>query len=303
MSRRALGLFALMCVIWGVPYLLIRVAVSELTPASLVLLRTSIGAVLLLPVAIARGELRPLLASWRPVLVYTAVEVAIPWFLLSDAETRLSSSLSGLLVAAVPLVGGLLAWVTRSQHRLDARRVAGLGVGLAGVAILVGLDVSVRDLGAVGEVGLVTVGYATGPMIISRWLSRLPSVGVVAVSLTLSAVVYAPAGILQLGGKHLTPNVLASAATLGVVCTAVAFLLFFALIAEIGPVRSTVITYFNPAVALLLGVLVLHEPLTVVAVAGFALILCGSFLATRSRSPLPPARVEVERASPDHALP
>ncbi|HBV95289.1 MAG TPA: EamA family transporter, partial [Chloroflexi bacterium] len=272
MSRRALALFVVMCVIWGIPYLFIKVAVSGMTPASLVFLRTGIGAVVLVPMAIARREVRPVLPAWRWLIAYTVAELAIPWFLLSSAETRLTSSLSGLLVAAVPLFGALLAWATRSEHQLDGRRLAGLGVGLAGVGVLLGFDVTVHDLGAVAEVGLCAVGYAVGPMIISRKLSHLPSIGVVAASLTLAAVVYAPLGIAQLAGGHPTARALASAATLGVVCTAVAFVLFFALIAEIGPVRSTVITYFNPAVALVLGVTILGEPLRIGAVLGFALI-------------------------------
>ena len=175
----------------------------------------------------------------------------------------------------------MLAWVTRSEHQLDRRRLAGLGLGLTGVTVLLGFDISTRDLGAVAEVGLCAVGYAVGPMIISRKLSHLPSIGVVAASLTLAAVAYAPLGIAQLAGGHPTPRALASAAALGVVCTALAFVLFFALIAEIGPVRSTVITYFNPAVALVLGVTILGEPLRIGALLGFALILAGSILATR----------------------
>src|SRR3954462_9288219 len=107
MTRRGVLLFAAMCVIWGVPYLMIRVAVRELAPVTLVFLRTGIAALLLTPVAAARHELRPLLAHWRPLLAYTAVEVAIPWLLLAHAETRLSSSLTGLLIAAVPLVGAV----------------------------------------------------------------------------------------------------------------------------------------------------------------------------------------------------
>ena len=294
MNRRALLLFAAMCVIWGIPYLFIKIAVAGMTPATLVFLRTGIGTLLLLPVAVARREVRPVLPAWRWVIVYTVAEVAVPWFLLSSAETKLSSSLSGLLIAAVPLVGAVLAWVTRSEHRIGGRRLAGLGVGLAGVAVLLGLDISARDLGAVGEIGLCTVGYAIGPMVISRKLSQLPSVGVVAASLTLSAVLYAPLGIVQLAGSHPDTGELASAVTLGVVCTALAFVLFFALIAEIGPIRATIITYFNPAVALVLGVTVLGEPLTIGAVLGFALILVGSYLATRPQparvAPMPEAR-------------
>jgi len=275
-----------MAVIWGIPYLLIKIAVGELTPAGLVLLRTALGAALLLPIAATRGWLTPLLPYWRWVIAYTVVEVSLPWFLLSDAERRLSSSLTGLLIAAVPLIGAVLQRLTRGDERIDPGRLAGLMVGLAGVAVLVGLNVSFKDLGAVGEVGLVAIGYATGPLIIARRLPRLPAVGVVAASLALTAIAYAPLGLPQLPRTLPSARVLLAVGILGVVCTALAFLLFFALIGEVGPVRATVITYFNPAVALLLGVTLLNEPLTVGAIVGFGLILVGSVLATRRSSGL-----------------
>jgi drug/metabolite transporter (DMT)-like permease len=240
----------------------------------------------LLPIAATRGWLTPLLPYWRWVIAYTVVEVSLPWFLLSDAERRLSSSLTGLLIAAVPLIGAVLQRLTRGDERMDPGRLAGLMVGLAGVAVLVGLNVSFKDLGAVGEVGLVAIGYATGPLIIARRLPRLPAVGVVAASLVLTAIAYAPLALPQLPRTLPSGRVLLAVAILGVVCTALAFLLFFALIGEVGPVRATVITYFNPAVALLLGVTLLNEPLTIGAIVGFGLILVGSVLATRRSSAL-----------------
>ena len=284
MTRRGWALFAAMAIIWGIPYLLIKIAVGELTPVALVFFRTSLGAILLLPIAAATAGLRPLLPYWRWVLAYTVVEVALPWFLLSDAERRLTSSLTGLMIAAVPLIGAVLTWATRGDERLDARRVGGLVLGLVGVAALVGLDVSFRNLGAVGEVGLVAIGYAAGPIIVSRRLPNVPALGVIAISLLLTALAYAPLAVRQLPSGMPSPRVLLAVAILGVVCTALAFLLFFALIGEVGPVRATIINYFNPAVALLLGVLLLREPFTVGAVVGFSLILSGSLLATRRAS-------------------
>jgi len=275
-----------MAVIWGIPYLLIKIAVGELTPAGLVSLRTAGGAALLLPIAAARGWLTPLLPYWRWVIAYTVVEVSLPWFLLSDAERRLSSSLTGLLVAAVPLIGAILQRLTRGDDRMDPGRGAGLVIGLVGVAVLVGLNVSFRDLGAVGEVGLVAIGYAAGPLIIARRLPGLPAVGVVAASLALTAIAYAPLALPQLPRTLPSGQVLLAVGILAIVCTALAFLLFFALIGEVGPVRATVITYFNPAVALLLGVWLLREPLTLGAIIGFGLILVGSVLATRRSSAL-----------------
>jgi drug/metabolite transporter (DMT)-like permease len=282
-----------MAIIWGIPYLLIKIAVGELSPVTLVFFRTALGALLLLPIAFARGGLRSLLPFWPWILAYTVVEVSLPWFLLSDAERRLSSSLTGLLIAAVPLIGAVITWLTRGEERFDVRRSGGLMLGLIGVAVLVGLDVSFRDLGAVGEVGLVAIGYATGPIIVSRRLPGVPSIGVVTASLVITALGYLPLALPHLPARFPSVQVVLAVATLGVVCTALAFLLFFALIAEAGPVRATVITYFNPAVALLLGVLLLREPFTVGAVVGFALILSGSLLATRRASSRDAAREAV----------
>ena len=286
MTRRGWALFAAMAVIWGIPYLLIKIAIGELTPASLVFLRTAIAGSLLLPVAAARGWLAPLVPYWRWVLVYTIVEVSLPWFLLADGERRLSSSLTGLMIAAVPLIAAVLQLLTRGDDRLDRRRVLGLLVGMFGVAVLVGLNVSFKDLGAVAEVGLVALGYATGPIIIARRLPILPAVGVVAASLVLTALFYAPLALPQLPRTMPSGEVLLAVLILAVVCTALAFLIFFALIGAVGPVRATVITYFNPAIALLLGVAVLQEPFTLGAVVGFSLILAGSVLATRRTSAL-----------------
>jgi drug/metabolite transporter (DMT)-like permease len=282
-----------MAIIWGIPYLLIKIAVGELSPVTLVFFRTALGALLLLPIAFARGGLRPLLPFWPWVLAYTVVEVSLPWFLLSDAERRLSSSLTGLLIAAVPLIGAVITWLTRGEDRLDVRRIGGLLLGLIGVAVLIGLDVSFRDFGAVGEVGLVAIGYAAGPIIVARRLPSVPSIGVVTASLVITALGYMPLALPHLPARFPSAQVVLAVATLGVVCTALAFLLFFALIAEVGPVRATVITYFNPAVALLLGVLLLREPFTVGAVVGFALILSGSLLATRRASSRAAAREAV----------
>jgi drug/metabolite transporter (DMT)-like permease len=289
-SRRGWALFIAMCLIWGIPYLLIKVAVSDVSPVTLVFFRTVIGALILVPIALARGNLAPALPHWRWIALYTAVEVALPWFLVSDAELRLSSSLTALLIAATPFVGVVLGRLTGSDDRFDARRLFGLVVGFVGVAVLVGLNVSVRDLGAAGEIGLVAICYAIGPLIISRKLTEAPPIGVVAMSLVLPAIVYAPLGLSHLPSAIPPSHVLLAIGLLGVVCTAIAFLLFFALIAEVGPVRATVITYVNPAVALALGVTLLGEPLTIGAGVGFALILVGLFLLTRRATrPVAPA--------------
>ena len=282
MTRRGWLLFVGLALIWGIPYLLIRVAVRELPPAVVVFGRTTIGAGLLLPFVLRRGHLARLLPRWRPVLAFTVVEIAIPWLLLSDAERRISSSAAGLLVACVPLAGAAISRLTgRVEGRLGWLRLAGLVVGLAGVAGLVGTDFSVSDGRALGEMLLVVAGYAIGPIIVSRALADLPSLEVVAVSLGATALAYAPFAAASFPARLPSSGALLSVALLGVLCTAAAFLIFFELIAEVGPIRATVITYLNPAVAVAAGVWLLGEELTRGIQIGFLLILAGSYLATR----------------------
>jgi drug/metabolite transporter (DMT)-like permease len=221
------------------------------------------------------------LQRWRWVVAFAVVEVGVPWVLLGNAEQHVTSSLAGLLVAGVPLVGTVVAASTGSRDHLGRRGLLGLMVGLVGVAAVVGSNVGASDPAAFLEMALVVVGYAVGPAILARRLGGLPSVVVMALSLSLCALVYAPIAAAQRPAVVPSTGAVASIAILGVVCTAVAFVLFSALIAEIGPVRATVITYINPAVASVLGVLVLHESFTVWMAIGLALVILGSILATR----------------------
>jgi drug/metabolite transporter (DMT)-like permease len=289
MSRRGWVLFGAMCVIWGMPYLFIRIAVHGIEPAVLVFLRTAMGATLLLPFALRRGRLTELLRHWRILVIYTFVEIGLPWFLLSDAERTISSSLAGLLIASVPLIGVALSRATGGDERFGGRRLLGLVIGITGVALLLGFNVSGGTVWAVVEMGVVAVCYAIGPLIISRRLQSLSPIGVVTFSLGIAAIVYAPIALTRLPATFPAADVIAAIVVLGVVATALAFVLFFALIAEVGPVRATVITYVNPAVAVALGVTVLGEPLSASIAGGFALILAGSFLATRRERVQQPA--------------
>jgi len=292
-TRRGLLLFAAMCVIWGMPYLLILVAVRELSPAVLVLARTALAAALLLPLAAWRGELRHLSGHWPPLLAFAAIEIAIPWVLLGAAEQHVSSSLTALVIAGVPLVATVLALTTGTRERPAPVNVVGLGIGVAGVAAIVGLNVDGAPLPFLA-LAVVAVCYAVGPAILQRWLSGLPAMGVIAASLAVTAVAYVPIAAFSLPSEMPSAKALGSVVGLAVVCTAIAFVCFFALIAEVGPVRATVITYVNPAVAAVLGVVILDEHLTPAMLAGFALVLVGSALATRAPAPeLQPAAERV----------
>ena len=281
MTRRGFVLFALLSVGWGIPYLLIKIAVRELDPAMLVLARMGLAALVLVPIAGARGELMPVLRRWRPLLAFTVVEMVVPQFLLGSAEERLPSSTTGLLIAAVPLAGVGVAFLLGRPERLAPLNWLGIALGMAGVAALVGFAVSGSDLGAFGEVLVVVAGYALGPAILAKWMPDLSGAAVMALGFTVTAVAYAPVVALTHSWPAAWPSasVVASVVLLAVVCSAGAFSVMAALVGEVGPVRATTVTYVNPAVALIAGAVVLGEPVTGWAIAGFALILAGCFFA------------------------
>ena len=282
MTRRAIVLFALMSIIWGIPYLFIRIAVAEVSPSVLVLGRTAIAAAILLPIALVRTDLRPILARWRWLVAFATIEIAIPWVALGSAEQHISSSLAALLIAGTPLVGAGIALVSGGADRFGRSGLLGLLIGLVGVVAIVGADFSTADVTALLQIGVVVVCYALGPAILARRLDGLPTVGVMALSLTLCAVVFVPIAATQWPTAVPSAEALISILVLAVICTALAFIVFGALIEAVGPVRSTVITYINPAVAAVLGVVVLGESITVPMIFGFGLVLIGSVLATRS---------------------
>jgi drug/metabolite transporter (DMT)-like permease len=282
MSRRGLVLFGAMSLIWGMPYLFIKVAVAEVSPPVVVAARTGLAALVLVPLAIRAGVLRQALARWRPLAAFTVVEMAIPWLLLTDAERRIPSGLTGLLISTVPLAGTVVAFILGDRSALAPRRLLGLAVGMAGVAAIVGLEL---DGGSgtwwsVLEVMGVAIGYAVAPFIAARHLADVPPLGVVAASLGAVAVVYTPIAILVRPEAMPSGKVIWSLVALAGICTGVAFLTFFALIAEVGPAKSTLITFINPAVAVVLGVSIRGEAFTAITAVGFVLVLAGCALAT-----------------------
>jgi len=282
-TRRGILLFAALGIAWGIPYLFIKIAVGELEPGMVVLARSGLAAILLLPLAFFRKEVGPVLRRWKPMLAYTIVEIVIPWYFLSSAEQHLPSSTAGLLLAAVPLAGVGVAFLLGRPARLSGTNWLGIAIGMLGVAALVGLDVGGSDLFSVAEMAVVVVGYALGPAILSRWMPDLPGVGVVAVSLAGAAIAYIPVVIVTGSWPTAWPfaSVTIAIIVLAVVCSGLAFLLMIGLVAEIGPVKATTITYVNPAVAILAGVLVLGERVTVWTIVGFGAVLAGSWLVTR----------------------
>jgi drug/metabolite transporter (DMT)-like permease len=280
-------LFVSLSVIWGIPYLFLKIAVTDLHPAVVVFGRTLLAAAVLVPMAATRGALRPLRAVWPWVLTFAVVEIAGPFVALGYAELRLTSSLTALLIAAVPLVALVLSRLVGLESGIEARRVLGLVVGLGGVAALAGLDLGAGDVLSVMAVGVAVAGYAMGPILASTRLADVPGLGVSAAAVTVNAVGYAPFAWATWPGQPVPAQAWLAVAVLGLVCSALAFVVFFALVAEVGPARTTVITYVNPAVAVAAGVAVLGEPVTLGILAGFPLVIAGSVLATsRSRVPI-----------------
>ncbi|MFC0107296.1 DMT family transporter [Kibdelosporangium aridum] len=288
MTRKGWILFGLMGVIWGLPYLMIKVAVGGVSVPMIVFARTAIGAAVLLPLALRRIDWDVLRRHWKPLLAFAATEIIAPWYLLSDAERHLSSSLTGLLIAAVPTIGALL--VSMRGERLSSAQWIGLAIGFGGVALLAGPNLGGGNAWSIIEVLLVTVGYAVAPIIAARKLQEVPGLVLATVSLGIAAIVYLPFAIATWPQQMPSTDVLLALGGLALLCTAVAFLFFFALIREVGPSKALVITYVNPLVAVAAGVLVLNEPLTMVTIVAFVLILGGSILATsRAKERIPAA--------------
>lgn len=299
MSRRGWALFVALSLLWGIPYLLIRVAVRDFDPVVVAFGRTALGGLLLLPVALYRREMAAAFRRWKHVLLYTTCEIIIPWWLLSYAETRLDSSTSGLLVAMVPLVAAVILMIA-GRDRFGLRRGIGLVVGFAGVAVLVGADLDLSDGWAVAAAVGTVIGYSFGAYMMGHLVHDLPPYGVITASLLISAAAYLPFAI-WLAPAHVTAAAGWSVVALAVLPTATAFVAMFALVAEAGAARATVVTYVNPAVAIVLGVLVLAEPLTVGLAVGFPLIIVGALLATSRSKPAADDVVLVAAAAADVA--
>lgn len=282
MTTRGWVLFWAMALIWGVPYFFISVAVDEMEPAVVVFGRTSLAALVLL--ALRAGELRAALAHWRPVTAFAILEMAVPWILLTTAEQHIASGLAALIISSVPIFGALAAFALGERAALRPVRLAGIALGIGGVSLLVGNDLSGEGAPpwwSVAFVLVVCVCYATAPFIISRRLADVPSMGVIAMSLAIVTVIYLPIAAVSLPDRMPSAGATLSVVALALVCTGLAFVVFFRLIEEIGAARSTVITFVNPVFAVALGAVFLDEPFTAAIVIGFVLVISGCWLATR----------------------
>ena len=269
---------------WGLPYFFIALALEDFSTPSIVFARTFLGAAVLIPYAAITGGLKPALKAWPYVLVFAAIEMVGPWYLITEAEKHISSGLAGLLIATVPFFAvAILAIFFKDRKALRPRSLTGMVIGFAGVVMLVGID---SFLGAVNPIFvlmviLAAVGYSIAPIVANRKLNHVPSTGVIGVSMAIVATFYSPFAIPVIGPELSEASVrsLTALVVLGLVCSALAFVIFFMLIQEVGPVKATLITYVNTAVALSLGIVFLNEPITVGLAVGLPLIALGLYLA------------------------
>jgi drug/metabolite transporter (DMT)-like permease len=289
MTRKGWFLFIAISLIWGVPYLFIKIAVRELDPVVVVCARAVIGAVVLLPLAVNRKVLRQLFSRWRILLIFSLIHMAGSFVLISYGEQYIPSSLASLLIAANPMLVALLALGFVKSERINGPRLIGLLVGMMGLIVLLGFDVGSNGKQLIGVTFLLmaALGYAVGALLLKHSpLAELPRTAIAAAECSITTVVLLPLTISRFPHKIPSVDVIASLLVLGLLCTALALPIFFALIQEVGASRGTVITYINPAVSVLLGVLVLQEPLSIAVVAGFLLIIAGSWLSTTGSIPL-----------------
>lgn len=286
MSRKGLILFIACGIAWGMPYAFISIAVEQFDVATIIFARVVIGAAVLIPFAIYRKAIMPALKQWRWVLAFAVLEMVGPWFLITNAERTVSSGLTGLLIALVPFWGVFIAYFYNGDKSVKhPKTIFGLVIGFVGLLLLVGIDATTEnlDLLGVGAVVLASLGYAIAPAISSKKIGHLDSAGVISLSMVIVAIVYAVPGLMALPADIPTANFEGwmALAVLGVICSAIAFILFFDLIKEIGSARATLITYPNTAIAFLLGIVFLSEPVTLGMILGFPLVLIGSYFASK----------------------
>ena len=287
MSRRGFLLFLAIGLAWGVPYFFLAVAGKDFSTPTIIFSRVTIGALVLVPLAIKRGALKPALKAWPWVLSFAAIEMIGPWFLLTEAERHIPSGLAGLMIATVPIYGMLIAYFFQGDKSVrHPKTLAGLAIGFTGVLLLVGIDSLTGTFDPIYLLMsvLAALGYAIAPAIANAKLKDVPTVGVIGVSLTMVALFYAIPALTALPGEIAAGPAWTSVGSLvglGVISSALAFVLFFELVKEVGSARATLVTYPNTAWALLLGIVFLREPITIGLLTGLPLVALGSYLALR----------------------
>jgi drug/metabolite transporter (DMT)-like permease len=283
MSRRNWFLFFFVGFIWGIPYLLIKVAVEDLSPPVIVFARVAIGAAILIPIAVKHGSLMPAIKAWKYVIPYAIGEMIGPWFLITAAEQKMTSGLTGLLVATVPIWTTILASLHGDKTVWHHKRLLGILVGFVGIILVVGIESfsGRQSIVAIAMVLIASIGYSWAVTMVTTKIPHIEPISINGVAMVFTAIVYLPFAILNAPEQMPSLSVLGSVLTLGLFPTAMAFILFFQLIKDIGTARGSLVTYLNTAFAVILGVIILREPFTLGIALGLPLVLIGSYFASR----------------------
>ncbi len=283
MSRRNWFLFIFVGFLWGIPYLLIKVAVEELSPTIIVLSRVVIGSAILVPMAMRRGSLMPAIKAWRYVIPYAIGEMIGPWFLITAAEEKMTSGLAGLLVATVPIWATLIASLHGDKTVWQSKRLIGILIGFIGIVLVVGIESfsGRQSIVAIFMILIAAIGYAWAVTMVTSKIPHIEPISINAVAMVFTVIVYLPFLFLYMPDKVPSTEALGSVIILGLFPTALAFILFFQLIKDIGTARGSLVTYLNTAFAVMLGVIILNEPFTLGIAIGLPLVLIGSYFASR----------------------
>jgi drug/metabolite transporter (DMT)-like permease len=281
-SRKSLFYFLLVGFLWGIPYLLMKVAVEEIPPSAIVAGRTLIGAAILIPVALYRKTFKGAVLGFKFVAFYALLEMIGPWILISTAQKKIDSGLAGLLISTVPIFAAIITSLRGDHSVWQFKRMFGIVVGFIGLIAVVGIESfsGNSDPASIAMMILAAMGYSYAIIMVTTNLPLVDGIAINGLAMAITSIFWAPLAIAQWPSQvSLKPAL--SLIALGVLCTALAFLIFFKLLAEIGPARGSLVTYLNTSVAVVLGVIVLDEPITVGLIVGLPLVLIGSYLASK----------------------
>ena len=282
MTRRSSIYFALAGVLWGVPYLLMKIAVEDFSPAAVVAGRTLIGASILIPIAIYRKKFNGAVLGFKYVALYALMEMIGPWILITTAEQKINTGLAGLLVSTVPIFATIITSLRGDHSVWQFKRVFGIILGFLGLILVVGIESlsGNSDLLSIAMVIVASMGYAYAVIMITSNLPLVDGIAINGLAMAITTIFWTPLAIAQWPAQ-ISMNSALALISLGVFSTAFAFIVFFKVVAEIGPARSSLVAYLNTAIAVVLGVIILKEPLTAGIIIGLPLVLVGSYLASR----------------------
>ncbi|MEY4337465.1 MAG: hypothetical protein RL680_360 [Actinomycetota bacterium] len=283
MTRKSWILFGIVGFLWGIPYLLMKVAVADIPPPLIVAGRTLIGAAILIPIAIKKNTFKDAIKGIKYVIPYAVLEMVGPWILITSAEKEISSGLAGLLIATVPFFASIFSSLRGDHSVWQPKRIFGLVVGFVGIVALVGIEsiTGTSNPKAIAMVILAAIMYAYAVLMVTTNLPGVDGIAINGVAMGLTCLFYTPIAIATWPSNPVSTQAIAALVALGVFSTAIAFMLFFIVIVEIGVARGSLTTYVNTAVAVVLGIIILDEPITLGIIVGLPMVLLGSFLASR----------------------